>query len=63
MVAQVNGLTTWPKATTAAATLVAFTGDLFFPPEDISADVDRVPGAKYVETGAIDQIYAEALAG
>jgi homoserine O-acetyltransferase len=37
---------------TAAATLVAFTGDLFFPPEDISADADRVPGAKFVETGS-----------
>ena len=36
---------------TAAATLVAFTGDLFFPPEDIKADADRVPGAKFVETG------------
>jgi homoserine O-acetyltransferase len=35
----------------AAATLVAFTGDLFFPPEDIKADADRVPGAKFVETG------------
>jgi homoserine O-acetyltransferase len=65
---------------TAAATIVAFTGDLFFPPEDINADADRIPGAKFVETGsvwghftmfnlreqdtaAIDQIYAEALAG
>ena len=28
---------------TAAATLVAFTGDLFFPPEDIKADADRDP--------------------
>ncbi len=38
---------------TATATLVAFTGDLFFPPEDIKADADRVPGAKYVETGSV----------
>ena len=36
---------------TAATTLVAFTGDLFFPPEDIRADAERIPGAKFRETG------------
>ena len=38
---------------TAATTLVAFTGDLFFPPEDIKADADRIPGAKFRETGTV----------
>jgi homoserine O-acetyltransferase len=36
---------------TAATTLVAFTGDLFFPPEDIKADAEKIPGAKFRETG------------
>ena len=38
---------------TAATTLVAFTGDLFFPPEDIRADAERIPGAKFRETGTV----------
>ena len=38
---------------TAATTLVAFTGDLFFPPEDIKADAERIPGAKFRETGTV----------
>ena len=38
---------------TAATTLVAFTGDLFFPPEDVKADADRIPGAKFRETGTV----------
>jgi hypothetical protein len=40
-----------PEAKLAYQAIVAFTGDLFFPPEDIKADADRVPGATYVETG------------
>jgi len=31
--------------------VVAFTGDLFFPPEDIKADAEKIPGAKFRETG------------
>jgi homoserine O-acetyltransferase len=38
---------------TAATTLVAFTGDLFFPPEDIKTDADQIPNAKFVETGTV----------
>lgn len=40
---------------TAATTLVAFTGDLFFPPEDIKADADRIPprsSARLAPSGA-----------
>jgi homoserine O-acetyltransferase len=38
---------------TAAVTTVAFTGDLFFPPEDIRADAERIPGATYEEIGSV----------
>lgn len=37
----------------AATTLVAFTGDLFFPPEDVKADAERIPGARYREAGSV----------
>lgn len=38
---------------TAEVTDVAFTGDLFFPPEDIRADAERIPGARYEEIGSV----------
>ena len=38
---------------TAATTVVSFTGDLFFPPEDVKADADRIPGATYRELGSV----------
>ncbi|MHA3701835.1 alpha/beta fold hydrolase [Jatrophihabitans sp. YIM 134969] len=38
---------------TAAVTDVAFTGDLFFPPEDIRADAGKIPGAEYREIGSV----------
>lgn len=38
---------------TAAVTDVAFTGDLFFPPEDIEADTVKIPGAEYREIGSV----------
>ena len=38
---------------TSATTLVAFTGDLFFPPKDVKADADQIPGAKFRETGTV----------
>jgi homoserine O-acetyltransferase/O-succinyltransferase len=38
---------------TAATTMVAFTGDLFFPPEDARADAERIPGAQFRETGTV----------
>ena len=28
-------------------------GDLFFPPEDIKADAERIPGATFRETGTV----------
>ena len=38
---------------TAQVTDVAFTGDLFFPPEDIRADAKRIPHATYREIGSV----------
>ncbi|MGQ7352240.1 alpha/beta fold hydrolase [Quadrisphaera oryzae] len=38
---------------TARVTDVAFTGDLFFPPEDVRADAERIPGARYEEIGSV----------
>lgn len=38
---------------TAEVTDVAFTGDLFFPPEDVRADAERIPGARYEEIGSV----------
>ena len=38
---------------TAAVTDVAFTGDLFFPPEDIRADATKIPGARFREIGSV----------
>ncbi len=33
--------------------LVAFTGDLFFPREDIKSDADRIPNPRFVGTGTV----------
>jgi len=38
---------------TAKVTDVAFTGDLFFPPEDVRADAERIPGATFEEIGSV----------
>jgi len=38
---------------TATTTLVAFSGDLFFPPEDIEADAARIPKAQFREIGSV----------
>ena len=38
---------------TARTIDVAFTGDLFFPPEDIKADAGQIPGAEYREIGSV----------
>lgn len=38
---------------TAKVTDVAFTGDLFFPPEDVRADAALIPGADYEEVGSV----------
>jgi homoserine O-acetyltransferase len=38
---------------TAQTTIVAFTGDAFFPPEDIEADAAKVPGADFREIGSV----------
>lgn len=38
---------------TASVTDVAFVGDLFFPPEDVKADADRIPGAVFKQIGSV----------
>lgn len=38
---------------TAATTMVAFEGDLFFPPEDVEAAARRIPGASYERIGSV----------
>ena len=38
---------------TARTTVVAFTGDTFFPPQDIEADTALIPGATFAEIGTV----------
>ena len=33
--------------------IVAFKGDLLFPPEDIESDARRIPGAEFREIGTV----------
>ena len=41
------------SAITAQMLVVAFKGDLFFPPEDIEADAARIAGAEFREVGTV----------